>query len=98
MAKTVFYGEPFKPTLMQRVRLAVQHPLLVTTQATLPAFALYGGATISRIPDGAGRVWRAFCARKLSDNVFGFRLTVDGQEVPYSPFCTGRGSINGSGW
>jgi hypothetical protein len=63
----------------------------------IPGFDLYGGATISRAVDGAGHVYIACCAKKRANSLFGFYLFRDGIEVPYSPFCTGRGSINNAG-
>ena len=64
---------------------------------TLAGFEFYGGATVTTIIDGSGAEWIACCARKLSTGVFGFYLFRNGAEVPYQPFCTGRGSINGGG-
>ncbi len=60
-------------------------------------FELYGGATISRAVDGAGQVYIACCARRLSDQKFGFWIFKNGQPLALTPFCTGRGSVNNSG-
>ena len=63
----------------------------------ISGFKLYGGATVTTIIDGSGAEWIACCARKLSNDTFGFYLFRNRAEVPYQPFCTGRGSINGGG-
>lgn len=63
----------------------------------ISGFKLYGGATVTTITDGSGAEWIACCARKLSNDTFGFYLFRNRVEVPYQPFCTGRGSINGGG-
>lgn len=63
----------------------------------ISGFKLYGGATVTTIIDGGGGEWIACCATKLSTGKFGFYLFCNRVEVPYSPFCTGRGSINGGG-
>ena len=64
---------------------------------TFAGFDLYGGATVTTITDGSGAEWVACCGRKKANTVFGFYLFRNGVEVPYTPFCTGRGSINGGG-
>lgn len=66
--------------------------------ATLNGFDFYGGATVSRTFDSAGAEYIACCARKKATGIFGFYIFRNGIEVPYAPFCTGRGSINGGGW
>lgn len=66
---------------------------------TTPNYEQYGGATITLAIDGAGTEYVAFCARKQSTDTFGFYIIhiASGSEVPYSPFCTGRGTISNSG-
>lgn len=90
----------FKPTLARRAGMLIKggSRLAAVTQATVPNFALYGGATITRSIDGAGNVYVCCCAKKNSTGVFGFYIFRNGIEVPYTPFCTGRGSANNSGW
>ena len=63
----------------------------------ITGFKLYGGATVTTIIDGSGAEWIACCATKVATNKFGFYLFRNRVEVPYEPFCTGRGSINGGG-
>lgn len=63
----------------------------------ISGFKLYGGATVTTIVDGSGAEWIACCATKNATGKFGFYLFRNRVEVPYSPFCTGRGSINGGG-
>lgn len=63
----------------------------------ISGFKLYGGATVTTIIDGSGAEWIACCATKLATGKFGFYLFRNRVEVPYEPFCTGRGSINGGG-
>lgn len=63
----------------------------------ITGFKLYGGATVTTIIDGSGAEWIACCATKNATSKFGFYLFRNRQEVPYAPFCTGRGSINGGG-
>ena len=54
----------------------------------------YGGADISRVWGADGVMYMACCCRKLSDGVFGFRIFKNGvEEIPYEPFCTGRGEL-----
>ena len=65
--------------------------------ANFQGFELYGGATITRVVDGAGAEWIGCTCRRLSDGRFGFTLFRNGVEVPYTPFCTGRGSVNADG-
>jgi len=65
--------------------------------ALFPGYDLYGGATITRFVDGGGFEWVGCCAKKVSTAVFGFYVFRNGVEMPLSPFCTGRGSINGGG-
>lgn len=65
--------------------------------ATFPGFDCYGGATITRVVDGAGAEWIGCTARNLVNNVFGFYVFKDGVNVPLLPFCTGRGTINQDG-
>lgn len=60
-------------------------------------FDLYGGATITRAVDGAGQVYIACCAKRLSDQKFGFWIFKNGQPLNITPFCEGRGSINNAG-
>ena len=65
---------------------------------TIAGFSLYGGATITRVFDGAGHEWIGCCG-KDSAGVFGFRAFRDHVHVPLTPFCSGRGSIsNGGKW
>lgn len=64
--------------------------------ATFSGFEGYGGATITREVDGAGAVWIGCCAEP-SGGRFGFYVFKNGQNVPISPFCSGRGSISRSG-
>lgn len=64
--------------------------------ATFPGFSAYGGATITRVVDGAGAEWIGCCA-KDSAGVFAFYVFKNGVNVPISPLCTGRGSINQDG-
>lgn len=65
-----------------------------------PGFDQYGGATVTLASDGAAIKFVAFCAKRFSDNVFGFYIIdlATMQPVPYSPFCTGRGSISNAGF
>ncbi len=60
-------------------------------------FDLYGGATITRAVDGNGAEYIGCCARKLSNNVFGFYIFRNNIELPYVPFQTGRGTLNNDG-
>ncbi len=65
-----------------------------------PNYDQYGGADISIAVDGAGTNYVMFCAKKLSTGVFGayiIDITHNNSEVPYSPFCTGRGEVNNAG-
>lgn len=66
---------------------------------TTPQLDQYGGATVTLATDGANTEYIAFCARFLPTGVFGFYIinlrTM--QQVPYTPFCTGRGSISNAG-
>lgn len=64
--------------------------------ATFPGFELYGGATITRVVDGAGVEWIGCCG-KNSAGLFGFYVFKNGVNVPTQPFCTGRGSIERNG-
>lgn len=66
---------------------------------TTPNYDQYGGATVSLATDGAQTEYIAFCAKQLSSSVFGFYIInlATLQPVPYSPFCTGRGSISNAG-
>ncbi len=67
---------------------------------TTPGYDQYGGATITLASDGAGTKYVAFCAKRLSDSIFGFYIInlATMQALPYSPFCTGRGSISNAGF
>lgn len=94
-----------------RIRLATEYIVADTPEEaesihqsilqgiTTPNYDQYGGATISGAIDGASVEYIAFCAKQLSSGVFGFYIinlsTL--QPVPYSPFCTGRGTINNAG-
>lgn len=64
-----------------------------------PNYDQYGGATVTLATDGAQTEYIAFCAKQLSNGVFGFYIInlVTMQSLPYSPFCTGRGSISNAG-
>lgn len=64
--------------------------------ATFAGFDGYGGATITRVVDGAGAEWIGCCARDGAGK-FGFRVFKNGVNVPIAPFCSGRGSINADG-
>lgn len=64
--------------------------------ATFPGFDGYGGATITRVVDGAGAEWVGCCARDGAGK-FGFRVFRNGVNVPIAPFCSGRGSISADG-
>jgi hypothetical protein len=63
----------------------------------ITGFDLYTGATITRVFDGSGAEYIACCAKKHSNGVFGFYIFRNGVEVPYSPFCSARGSISSGG-
>lgn len=63
----------------------------------ITGFELYGGATITRAVDGAGTLYIGCCARRLSDQAFGFWVFRDGQPLELEVFCTGRGTINNAG-
>lgn len=65
--------------------------------ASVPGYDLYGGATITRVIDGAGAEWIGCTARRLSDSRFGFTLFRNGVEVEYQPFCAARGTISEDG-
>lgn len=65
--------------------------------ASFPGFEGYGGATITRVIDGAGAEWIGCTAKSLTTRVFGFYLFRDGIAVPYEPFCTARGTISRDG-
>lgn len=63
---------------------------------TFPGFEFYNGATITRVIDATPAEWVSLCAKK--NGVFGFYVFRNGVHVPLTPFCSGRGSINGGGW
>ena len=63
--------------------------------ATFTGFEGYGGATITRVIDGAGAVWIGMCAKR--NGIFGFYVFKNGANVPISPFCSGRGSVSKDG-
>jgi hypothetical protein len=63
-----------------------------------PQSVLYSGATITRRRDGAGAEWIAACAREQSTDRFGFFAFKNGQNVPLSPWCSGRGTIHDDGY
>jgi hypothetical protein len=63
----------------------------------ITGFELYGGATITRAVDGAGHLYIGCCARRTSDQLFGFWVFRDGVPLELETFCTGRGSINNAG-
>lgn len=90
----------FKPTLKRRLGLLIKGGArwAAITQVAVPNYALYGGATISRVIDGTGNIYVCCCAKKNADGVFGFRCFKNGAEIPLMPFCSGRGSANNSGW
>jgi hypothetical protein len=64
---------------------------------TTPNYDQYGGATVTVAIDGKGFEYIAFCAKQISSGVFGFYIInlATLQPVPYSPFCTGRGTMGG---
>jgi hypothetical protein len=62
-----------------------------------PGYEGYGGATITRRTDGANAEWIACCARG-PDGFFGFYAFRNSQNVPLSPRCSGRGTIDDDGW
>ncbi len=73
----------------------------------IPGFQVYGGATYTRVYDGANYEYVACCAQELINGSrvnFGFYIFKrlgDGPwaRVPLQRFCTGRGSIsNGGKW
>jgi len=68
--------------------------------STIPGFKFYGGATVMRLSDANGVPFMSFCGRKLSNGIFGFYICKgpDLVEVPLTPFCTGKGSMNLGGW
>ncbi len=59
-------------------------------------FDCYGGATITRVVDGADAEWIGCCAKH--NGVFGCYVFKDSVHVPLMPFCTGRGSIEENGY
>lgn len=63
----------------------------------IPGFEGYGGATITRAYDATGAEYVGLCGKRLRDGLFGFYIFRNGVEVPYTPFCTGRGSISPGG-
>jgi hypothetical protein len=64
--------------------------------ATFAGYEGYGGATITRVIDGAGAEWIGCCAKDGAGR-FGFYLFKNGVNVPISPFCSGRGTISEDG-
>lgn len=60
----------------------------------------YGGATVMRLADANGVPFMSCCTTRQSDKTFAFRIFkgVNLEEVPLSPVCTGRGSMNAGGW
>jgi hypothetical protein len=68
--------------------------------ATINGHDFYGGATVMRLSDANGVAWMSCCTTRHSDNLFAFRIFkgADLIEVPLSPICTGRGSMNLAGW
>jgi len=68
--------------------------------STIPGFKYYGGATVMRLSDANGVPFMSCCARKLSNGIFGFYIFKGPnlEEVPLTPFCTGKGSMNLGGW
>lgn len=63
--------------------------------AVFQGYEGYGGATITRVIDGAGAEWIGCCAKH--NGLFGFYVFKNGVNVPISPFCSGRGSIERNG-
>lgn len=66
----------------------------------LPAgYEFYGGATVMRLADANGVPFMSCCAWN-AQRVFGFRIFKGPnlEEVPLTPFCTGKGSMNLGGW
>lgn len=68
--------------------------------ANIPGFDFYGGSTVMRFADAKGTPFMSCCATKHSNGVFGFYIFKGKEltEVPITPFCTGRGSMNLGGW
>jgi len=67
--------------------------------ATIPGFELMTGATMSRVVDGAGVVWRGCCAQRAGNKAsFGFYIFKNNVEVPYTPFCVARGQVTRDGY
>lgn len=68
--------------------------------AFLPVgYEFYGGATVMRLSDANGVPFMSCCAWN-TQKVFGFRIFKGPnlEEVPLTPFCTGKGSMNLGGW
>jgi hypothetical protein len=61
----------------------------------MPNFDAYGGATITRVIDGAQAEWIGMCGKM--DGRFGFYVWRNSVNIPLTPFCTGRGSIEENG-
>lgn len=63
--------------------------------ASMQGYDGYGGATITRVVDGAGAEWIGMCAKH--NDVFAFYVFKNGQNVPINPMCSGRGTISRDG-
>ena len=63
--------------------------------ATMPGFDAYGGATITRVVDGAQAEWIGMCGKM--GGRFGFYVWRNSVNIPLQVFCTGRGSIEENG-
>src|SRR5689334_11219063 len=71
----------------------------------IPGYQVYGGATYTRVFDGANFEYVACCAQQLVNGSkvnFGFYIfkrlgTGPFERVPLQRFCTGRGSISPGG-
>ena len=66
----------------------------------IPGHDFYGGATVMRLSDASGVPFMSCCTTRHSDGLFAFRVFKGAElvEVPISPVCTGRGSMNLGGW
>lgn len=77
-------------------RSPLQTPTTRAMTASIPNFACYNGATVTRTRDGAGRIYEGFCGRPTNGyngGLFGFYVVCDGAPVALQEFCDARGSI-----
>lgn len=84
----------FTPTWQQRLQVLATGRgarIAAISSATIPNYAMYGGATVTSQHDKSGAVFVGACAKKLSTNYFGFFIWKNDVEVMQGP--TGRGSI-----